>query len=192
MGLAGSTGGKVLASICSERFNEGMNSQKCYRYLKPLSAASLLLVSFGGIGGMRAEEPAPMRPKLVLESNEERGGPEGDRKKALGEFLAGTKWLMYDRADRELEFRKDGKFALPAWASQGISAVWRATGPNQVTVTVVSQKFRNLTAVFNFNEDRTAFTGHDLDKKREVTRSPRVPWDDRKQQDADDRFRRPF
>jgi hypothetical protein len=41
-------------------------------------------------------------------------------------------------------------------------------------VTVAGKKFRNLTAVFNFNEDRTSFTGHDLDRNRKVTTSPMV------------------
>jgi hypothetical protein len=39
---------------------------------------------------------------------------------------------------------------------------------------VTGDKFSNLTAVFNFNEDRASFTGHDLDRNRKVTISPRV------------------
>jgi len=100
---------------------------------------------------------------------------EGERtERDLKEFLPGTKWLMYNWKDRVIEFRKDGKFELEDWKRQGITAEWSVTGVDQVTVRVTSQKFRNLTAVFNFDRDRTSFTGHDLDKKREVTKSPRI------------------
>lgn len=99
---------------------------------------------------------------------------KNDQTKTLAESLGGTKWLWYGREDQVLEFRRDGKFVLAAWAEQAIAATWRATGPNEVTVTVTSQKFRNLTATLIFNDDLSLFTGTDLDKNRAIAKSPRV------------------
>ncbi|QIF04980.1 hypothetical protein G5S37_26865 [Roseimicrobium sp. ORNL1] len=92
----------------------------------------------------------------------------------LTKALEGTKWLWHGKEDRVLELRKGGKFDLDDWAQQGISAEWKVTGPKEVTVTVVSQKFRDLTATLVFDDGLNSFTGHDLDKKRVITPSPRL------------------
>jgi hypothetical protein len=92
----------------------------------------------------------------------------------LGEFLIGTKWLMYEIPGRIVEFGPNGKFLLDDWRIHDIEGRWKVTGPKQVTVTVISQKFRNLTAVFNFDDRLSYFTGHDLDRNRQVTKSPRI------------------
>jgi hypothetical protein len=92
----------------------------------------------------------------------------------LGEFLVGTKWLMYEIPGRIVEFGENGKFELEDWKMQGIEAQWKVTGPRQVTVTVTSQKFHHLTALLNFDGRLSYFTGHDLDPKRQITKSPRI------------------
>ena len=103
------------------------------------------------------------------------GGPEKPgNDQPLAEFLPRTKWLMYGRNDRVVEFHNDGKFVLDDWTQQGLAAEWKANGPNQVTVTITSDKFKNLTATLNFDETRSWFTGTDLDKTRKITKSPRI------------------
>jgi len=92
----------------------------------------------------------------------------------LGEFLVGTKWLMYEIPGRIVEFGDDGKFELDDWKMQGIEARWKVTGPRQVTVTVISQKARNQTAKLNFDDRLSFFTGTDLGGKRQITKSPRI------------------
>jgi hypothetical protein len=99
---------------------------------------------------------------------------EGPREKILADSLAGTKWLWHGKPQFVVEFRRDGVFELADWKRQGIAAVWKATGPHWVTVTVTSNKFKNLTANLVFNKDRTSFTGTDLDWNREIVQSPRV------------------
>jgi hypothetical protein len=143
-----------------------MHPLACFRVLSLTKLIVFLLLVCGMTNHLRA-----------LELNDE-GRSEGDRKRELTEFLAGTKWLMYQIPGRIVEFGKEGKFNLEDWKQQGIVARWKATGPNQVTVTVTSKKFHNLTAVMNFNEERTHFTGHDLDRNRQIIESPRI--DDRK------------
>ena len=98
----------------------------------------------------------------------------GASERDLEETLAGTKWHWQGRPDFLLELRADGTFALDAWAKQGIEAEWEATGPKEVTVTVTSRKFHNLTATLIFDADLTSFTGTDLDKNRKISRSPRA------------------
>jgi hypothetical protein len=102
----------------------------------------------------------------------EHGNAADDRQ--LGEFLVGTKWLMYEIPGRIAEFGENGKFELEDWKQQGIEARWKVTGPKQVTVTVISQKFRNLKATLNFDNRLSYFTGTDLDHKRQITKSPRI------------------
>jgi len=92
----------------------------------------------------------------------------------LSEFLIGTRWLMYEIPGRIVEFGENGNFELDDWKMQGIEARWKATGPKQVTVTVVSQKFKNLTATLNFDDRLSFFTGTDLDHHRRITKSPRI------------------
>ncbi|RBP42542.1 hypothetical protein DES53_106251 [Roseimicrobium gellanilyticum] len=98
----------------------------------------------------------------------------GNDTEILARDLGGTRWFWHGREDRVLELRKDGTFDLEDWKQQGISAIWKATGPKQVTVTVVSQKFRNLTATLDFDTSLNSFTGKDLDQKRAIAPSPRI------------------
>ena len=99
---------------------------------------------------------------------------DSDDSHHLESFLVGTKWLMYEIPGRIVEFGENGKFELDDWRMQGIEARWRATGPKQVTVVVVSQKFGNLTATLNFDNRLSYFTGTDLDHNRKITKSPRI------------------
>ena len=132
-----------------------------------LAASATATTPVRGIGNPLPSQPAPAIPAA--------GGaqmPGNDQ--PLAEFLPGTKWLMYGRKDRVVEFHDEGKFVLDDWTQQGLAAEWKATGPNQVTVTITSGKFKNLTATLDFNETRSSFTGTDLDKTRKITRSPRL------------------
>jgi hypothetical protein len=99
---------------------------------------------------------------------------DSEEDRGLGEFLIGTRWLMYEIPGRIVEFGEDGRFHLEDWKMQGIEALWKVTGRKQVTVTVISPKFKNLTATFNFDDRLSYFTGTDLDHKRQITKSPRI------------------
>jgi hypothetical protein len=154
-----------------------MNPRACFRCLSTLKAAELLIpfLALFLAGPLVAGAQPPDSRTIVIADRDEARDPGSEAVKPLEEILPDSKWLMYDRRDRVLEFCDGGTFALADWTRQGIAAIWKVTGPNQVTVTVTSEKFKGLTAVFNFDEERTSFTGHDLDKDRVVTRSPRVP-----------------
>src|SRR4051794_32420576 len=91
---------------------------------------------------------AQERPDVVLSALEADGDNVEDNRH-LGEFLVGTKWLMYEIPGRIVEFGENGKFLLDDWKIHEIEGRWKVTGPKQVTVTVISPKFKNLTAVFN-------------------------------------------
>src|SRR5262249_53520598 len=80
----------------------------------------------------------------------------------------------YEIPGRIVEFGPEGKFDLEDWKKHDIEGRWKVTGPRQVTVTVISQKFRNLTAELNFDDRLSYFTGHDLDRNRQITKSPRI------------------
>jgi hypothetical protein len=113
----------------------------------------------------------------IVKSRRVGGIDPGDLKGPIRDLtiaLNGTKWLWHGRKEFVVELRKDGTFAMDDWTRQGITATWRATGPKEVTVTVTSQKFRNLTATLLFNDRLTSFTGTDLDKNRKITPSPRA------------------
>ena len=108
-----------------------------------------------------------------LRSPGEEPGPVAEDHQ-LREFLTGTRWLMYEIPGRIVEFGENGRFDLDDWKMQDIEARWKVTGPRQVTVTVVSQKFHNLTATLNFDDHISFFTGTDLDHNRRITKSPRI------------------
>ncbi len=97
-----------------------------------------------------------------------------DKAKPLGDFLAGTKWLWYGKPNEVLEFHKDGKVYFADWARQGLVTGWEATGRNQVTLTILSGRSKNLTATLSFSEDRASFTGNDFDPQHAISRSPLV------------------
>jgi hypothetical protein len=109
-----------------------------------------------------------------------KGRAEADRPRPLAEFLAGTRWQMGAGKDFAVVFRPDGVFEFPAWKRQGITAVWKVTGPAQVTVTVTSEKYRDLTTKLVFNEQRTSFGGLDLDGKRRIEIVPFIHEDNRR------------
>lgn len=136
------------------------------------NVAALMLVSYFTPGRASAQEAQP-RPGIVLAAFQKgQEKPADDHQ--LGEFLVGTKWLMYEIPGRIVEFGAGGKFDLDDWKMQGIEARWQVTGPKQVTVTVTGTKFHNLTAVLNFDNRLSYFTGTDLDHKRQITKSPRI------------------
>lgn len=111
---------------------------------------------------------------LILAGSQVSAAGYAGETKALGQSLGGTRWLWHAFPDRVLELRSDGKFALDDWAQQGIEAKWKATGPREVTVTVTSRKFKDLTATLVFDANLTSFTGLDLGRKRVITPSPRL------------------
>jgi hypothetical protein len=96
----------------------------------------------------------------------------------LVEFLSGTKWLWYGNKGHVLEFRKDGKVGFTDWTRKGTVTAWEASGPNQVTLTIVSEKRKGRTATLDFSEDRGSFTGIDFDHKTTIAKSPHVAGDD--------------
>jgi hypothetical protein len=102
------------------------------------------------------------------------GDTAADKSKPLAEFLAGTKWLWYARAIDVLEFRPDGKVELADWTRRGLVTGWEATGPNQVTLKIISGRTNNLTATLIFSDDRTSFTGTDFTRGRQIAKSPRT------------------
>ena len=160
-----------LASACRARFIAPMRPPVCLRSL-PIASAGVILSLLGhASGGMKAADAVVCRT-ISLKSSE--GRHEAGDAKPFAEFLAGTKWLWYGREDRVLEFRKDGEFKLADWGQQNLAAVWKVTGPNEVTVTITSPKFKDLKARLVFNDDHSAFTGIDLGGKRIISRSPRV------------------
>lgn len=144
---------------------------------------SSLAVSLCGISPRASAEPQPGIALIGLAvdrqpvADSRSFGGEHDSSEdnhPLGGFLIGTKWLMYEIPGRIVEFGENGKFELDDWKKQGIEARWKVTGPKQVTVTVVSAKFRNLKATLNFDNRLSYFTGTDLDRKRQISKSPRI------------------
>ena len=123
-------------------------------------------------------------PRLGLYANAIRGtawfselslielGPAAE---PLDEFLGGTKWLWFGRKDQVLEFGKDGKMNFDDWTKKGLVTGWKVTGPNQVTLSILSGRDKMLDATLVFSDDHTSFTGTDFGGKRAIAKSSRAP-----------------
>ena len=141
---------------------------------------ALMFVTFGFGGHLPAEDLRRLavldveRQNVVDPQSDDDSRRDAEAPRPLQEFLIGTKWLMYEIPGRIVEFGEDGKFHLEDWKMQGIEARWKVTGPKQITVTVISQKFRNQTATMIFDGRLSYFTGTDLGGKRKITKSPRI------------------
>ncbi len=119
----------------------------------------------GPAAGVADNAPPAGAPSVVTTA--------ADKAKPLAEFLAGTQWLWDGRPNQVLEFHKDGKVYFADWARQNLVTGWEATGPNQVTLTILSGRSNNRTATLAFSEDRISFTGNDFDSNHTISRSPR-------------------
>jgi hypothetical protein len=76
--------------------------------------------------------------------------PAGD----LAQSLVGSKWSWGGKA---ITFGQDSA-TFPGW-----TAVWKVTGPREVTLTMVTPKSRvGQVAVFDFGADLKTLTGHDF------------------------------
>ncbi|MEP6670933.1 MAG: hypothetical protein ABJF10_17370 [Chthoniobacter sp.] len=129
----------------------------------PPNICPLVIAALMAGGCLQAQQPRPDAQGHNAEANQH-----------LATFLVGTKWLMYEIPGRIVEFGEDGKFDLDDWKMQGIEAKWKVTGPSQVTVTVISVKAKDQTAILNFDAKLSSFTGNDLDPRRKISKSPRI------------------
>ena len=101
-----------------------------------------------------------------------------DQFEPLAEFLPGTRWFWEGSKEHILEFRKDGTVRLDYWT---LPTDWRVTGPNEVTFTMHFQT-ENKTATITFTDDRSSFSGIQFNKKGVISRSPRAPGGDARDQ----------
>ncbi|HSI10465.1 MAG TPA: hypothetical protein VK961_00410, partial [Chthoniobacter sp.] len=92
-------------------------------------------------------------------------------KKPLVEFFAGTKWYWEGSKQHVLEIRKGGSLHLDYWT---LPTVWKVTGPEQVSFTMHFKNGETKTAVVDFNEDRSAFSGVQF-RGGVISRTPRAP-----------------